>query len=165
MDMELTSEAQNSYVAVRIAAGRRHSWVLLYDRGLLKGASLFQHAEHSTAGQSQSGPASLLWLLWQTPSFPPTPRYSVQNAGLCAAQYAMSVIVGRALPDIRDGLKPVHRRILFAMHDLGLVHSKPHRSEPCFTKCLWRCIMEIYVQRFDMICCDRQFCVLWTIVD
>jgi DNA gyrase subunit A len=33
--------------------------------------------------------------------------------------YAMSVIVGRALPDVRDGLKPVHRRILFAMHELG----------------------------------------------
>jgi len=33
--------------------------------------------------------------------------------------YAMSVIVGRALPDVRDGLKPVHRRVLFAMHELG----------------------------------------------
>jgi len=42
-------------------------------------------------------------------------------------QYAMSVIVGRALPDVRDGLKPVHRRILYAMHDLGLVPSKPFR--------------------------------------
>ena len=42
-------------------------------------------------------------------------------------QYAMSVIVGRALPDVRDGLKPVHRRILFAMHDLGLAHNKPYR--------------------------------------
>jgi DNA gyrase subunit A len=37
--------------------------------------------------------------------------------------YAMSVIVARALPDVRDGLKPVHRRILFAMHQMGLVHS------------------------------------------
>ncbi|MEK6886997.1 MAG: DNA gyrase subunit A, partial [Nanoarchaeota archaeon] len=37
--------------------------------------------------------------------------------------YAMSVIVGRALPDVRDGLKPVHRRILFSMHELGLKHS------------------------------------------
>ncbi|MCM8781500.1 MAG: hypothetical protein NC828_00355, partial [Candidatus Omnitrophica bacterium] len=36
--------------------------------------------------------------------------------------YAMSVIVGRALPDVRDGLKPVHRRILFAMRELGLEH-------------------------------------------
>ena len=42
--------------------------------------------------------------------------------------YAMSVIVGRALPDARDGLKPVHRRILYAMHQLGLSPSKPHRK-------------------------------------
>jgi len=42
--------------------------------------------------------------------------------------YAMSVIVGRALPDVRDGLKPVHRRILYAMRELGLVHSKPYRK-------------------------------------
>lgn len=41
--------------------------------------------------------------------------------------YAMSVIVGRALPDARDGLKPVHRRILYAMHELGLAHNKPFR--------------------------------------
>ena len=42
--------------------------------------------------------------------------------------YAMSVIVGRALPDVRDGLKPVHRRILYAMQDLGLEHSKPYKK-------------------------------------
>jgi len=42
--------------------------------------------------------------------------------------YAMSVIIGRALPDIRDGLKPVHRRILFAMHELGLFWNKPFRK-------------------------------------
>jgi len=42
--------------------------------------------------------------------------------------YAMSVIVGRALPDVRDGLKPVHRRILFAMNDLGLTHSKAYKK-------------------------------------
>jgi len=42
--------------------------------------------------------------------------------------YAMSVIVGRALPDVRDGLKPVHRRILYAMRGLGLEHNKPHRK-------------------------------------
>jgi DNA gyrase subunit A len=39
--------------------------------------------------------------------------------------YAMSVIVGRALPDVRDGLKPVHRRVLFAMHDMGLQPDRP----------------------------------------
>ncbi|MCQ1531697.1 DNA gyrase subunit A [Lutispora saccharofermentans] len=42
--------------------------------------------------------------------------------------YAMSVIVQRALPDVRDGLKPVHRRILYAMHDLGFTPDKPHRK-------------------------------------
>lgn len=43
-------------------------------------------------------------------------------------EYAMSVIVGRALPDARDGLKPVHRRILYAMHELGLTPDKPYRK-------------------------------------
>src|SRR5579871_5250401 len=43
-------------------------------------------------------------------------------------EYAMSVIVGRALPDARDGLKPVHRRILYAMHELGLIHDRPFRK-------------------------------------
>jgi len=42
--------------------------------------------------------------------------------------YAMSVIVGRALPDVRDGLKPVHRRILYAMQELGLEHHKPYKK-------------------------------------
>src|SRR5512141_3229999 len=42
--------------------------------------------------------------------------------------YAMSVIVGRALPDVRDGLKPVHRRVLYAMHDLGLQPTRPYRK-------------------------------------
>ncbi len=42
--------------------------------------------------------------------------------------YAMSVIVGRALPDVRDGLKPVHRRILFSMNELNLTPDKPHRK-------------------------------------
>ncbi len=42
--------------------------------------------------------------------------------------YAMSVIVGRALPDARDGLKPVHRRILFAMKEAGIIHDKPYKK-------------------------------------
>ncbi len=42
--------------------------------------------------------------------------------------YAMSVIIGRALPDARDGLKPVHRRILYAMHDMGLQRNKPFKK-------------------------------------
>jgi DNA gyrase subunit A len=43
-------------------------------------------------------------------------------------EYAMSVIVGRALPDVRDGLKPVQRRILYAMHELGLTPDRPYRK-------------------------------------
>ncbi len=43
-------------------------------------------------------------------------------------EYAMSVIVGRALPDVRDGLKPVHRRILYTMYESGLTHDKKHKK-------------------------------------
>ena len=42
--------------------------------------------------------------------------------------YAMSVIVGSALPDVRDGLKPVHRRILYSMNELNLTPDKPYRK-------------------------------------
>ncbi len=42
--------------------------------------------------------------------------------------YAMSVIIGRALPDVRDGLKPVHRRILFSMYEMGNTYNKPHKK-------------------------------------
>ena len=42
--------------------------------------------------------------------------------------YAMSVIVSRALPDVRDGLKPVHRRILYAMQEMGLKYNKPFKK-------------------------------------
>lgn len=56
----------------------------------------------------------------------PTPLHmEVQRSYL---EYAMSVIVGRALPDVRDGLKPVHRRILYAMHELGLTPDRPYRK-------------------------------------
>jgi DNA gyrase subunit A len=42
--------------------------------------------------------------------------------------YSMSVIVSRALPDVRDGLKPVHRRVLFGMSDLGLASNRPYKK-------------------------------------
>lgn len=57
-----------------------------------------------------------------------TPVFIEQEMKDSYLNYAMSVIVGRALPDVRDGLKPVHRRILFAMNELGLDHSKPYRK-------------------------------------
>jgi len=42
--------------------------------------------------------------------------------------YSMSVIVSRALPDVRDGLKPVHRRVLYGMQDLGVTSTKPYKK-------------------------------------
>ena len=44
--------------------------------------------------------------------------------------YAMSVIVSRAIPDVRDGMKPVHRRILYAMNELGMHSDKPFKNPP-----------------------------------
>ena len=44
--------------------------------------------------------------------------------------YAMSVIIGRALPDVRDGLKPANRRVLFAMRQMGLASGRPYRKCP-----------------------------------
>jgi len=51
-----------------------------------------------------------------------------QEMKKCYIDYAMSVIVGRALPDVRDGLKPVHRRILYSMYELGITPDKGHRK-------------------------------------
>src|SRR3990167_9081005 len=56
------------------------------------------------------------------------PVFIEQEMKTSYLNYAMSVIVGRALPDVRDGLKPVHRRILYAMHDLGMTHDKPYKK-------------------------------------
>jgi DNA gyrase subunit A len=49
--------------------------------------------------------------------------------------YSMSVIVSRALPDVRDGLKPVHRRVLYGMYDLGVFSNKAHKK---IRKNCWR---------------------------
>lgn len=57
-----------------------------------------------------------------------TPQFALCHTRPMLLQYAMSVIVGRALPDVRDGLKPVHRRILYAMRSLGLTHTKPYKK-------------------------------------
>ncbi|MEK6950222.1 MAG: DNA gyrase subunit A, partial [Nanoarchaeota archaeon] len=56
------------------------------------------------------------------------PRVIEQEMKEAYVNYAMSVIVGRALPDARDGLKPVHRRILYAMNELGMQHTKPFKK-------------------------------------
>ncbi|HWX73781.1 MAG TPA: DNA gyrase subunit A, partial [Solirubrobacteraceae bacterium] len=53
------------------------------------------------------------------------PRALEEEMRTAYLDYAMSVIVGRALPDVRDGLKPVHRRVLFAMNELGLGPTRP----------------------------------------
>ncbi|MCP4913768.1 MAG: DNA gyrase subunit A [Oligoflexia bacterium] len=60
----------------------------------------------------------------QTPSNV-APVFIQDEMKSCYLDYAMSVIIGRALPDVRDGLKPVHRRCLYAMHSLGNYHNKP----------------------------------------
>ncbi len=56
------------------------------------------------------------------------PRVIEEEMKEAYVNYAMSVIVGRALPDVRDGLKPVHRRILYAMYDMGMFHNKPFKK-------------------------------------
>ena len=56
------------------------------------------------------------------------PVFIEQEMKTSYLNYSMSVIVGRALPDVRDGLKPVHRRILYAMKELGLDHTKSYRK-------------------------------------
>src|SRR5439155_6934269 len=56
------------------------------------------------------------------------PRYLEEEMRSSYLDYAMSVIVGRALPDVRDGLKPVHRRVLFAMNESGLMPNRPYRK-------------------------------------
>ncbi|MBM1218899.1 DNA gyrase subunit A [Ponticoccus sp. SC2-23] len=67
-------------------------------------------------------------------SAPPPPRPEgpsisiVEEMKTSYLDYAMSVIVSRAIPDLRDGLKPVHRRILYAMHEVGNTHDKPYRK-------------------------------------
>ena len=64
-----------------------------------------------------------------TDETPRGPHISItQEMKASYLDYAMSVIVSRAIPDLRDGLKPVHRRILYAMHEAGNTHDKPYRK-------------------------------------
>jgi DNA gyrase subunit A len=63
------------------------------------------------------------------PDTPKSEIMSIEEEMRCSyLEYSMSVIVGRALPDARDGLKPVHRRVLYAMRDLGNTHSKAYKK-------------------------------------
>jgi DNA gyrase subunit A len=62
--------------------------------------------------------------------------------------YSMSVIVGRALPDVRDGLKPVHRRILFAMNELGMgPHKALLKNQPVCREMYWVNITPMVIPR------------------
>src|SRR5947199_6721043 len=69
-----------------------------------------------------------------TPPPPPRPPVNLVPVNIedemkrSYIDYAMSVIIGRALPDVRDGLKPVHRRILYGMNEMGLAPNKPYRK-------------------------------------
>ena len=59
--------------------------------------------------------------------------------------YAMSVIHGRALPDVRDGLKPVHRRILYAMHDLKNNYNKPYKKSARISSEIFCILTSVYL--------------------
>jgi len=56
------------------------------------------------------------------------PRLITEEMKQSYLDYSMSVIIGRALPDVRDGLKPVHRRVLYTMYTAGLLHNKPFKK-------------------------------------
>jgi DNA gyrase subunit A len=68
----------------------------------------------------------------QQPLFPPAADLSVvsleEEMKRSYLDYAMSVIIGRAIPDIKDGLKPVHRRVLYALYETGTTHNKPYKK-------------------------------------
>lgn len=65
------------------------------------------------------------------------PVYVEDEMQKCYIDYAMSVIVQRALPDVRDGLKPVHRRILYAMNEAGMLPNKAYKKAPVSWAMFW----------------------------
>ncbi|KAF5733666.1 DNA gyrase subunit A chloroplastic/mitochondrial [Tripterygium wilfordii] len=81
-----------------------------------------------TDGEEQGGNGSLLVKESDGRDGRVVPTELHKEATEAYMSYAMSVLLGRALPDVRDGLKPVHRRILFAMHELGLASRKPFKK-------------------------------------
>lgn len=65
--------------------------------------------------------------------------------------YSMSVIVSRALPDVRDGLKPVHRRVLYGMSDLGLAYGRAHKNLQELLEKFWESIIHTVIHLFMML--------------
>ena len=63
--------------------------------------------------------------------------------------YSMSVIVGRALPDVRDGFKPVHRKILYAMHDMGMHYNRSYTNPRKWSEKYWLSITLTAILRYD----------------
>ena len=68
-------------------------------------------------------------------------------------EYAMSVIVGRALPDVRDGLKPVHRRVLFSMSEQGMITTSLTENRQMLLVMLWANTIRTEMQRFTTQWC------------
>ena len=66
-------------------------------------------------------------------------------------EYAMSVIVGRALPDVRDGLKPVHRRILYSMYELVIHHQSLIKNVHVLLGMYWGVIIHMVIRRYMII--------------
>lgn len=80
---------------------------------------------HDESGSINDGEANGMPISYSLETLPVTLETEMKQAYL---DYAMSVIVGRALPDVRDGFKPVHRRVLYAMHQLNNTFNNPTKS-------------------------------------
>jgi len=85
-------------------------------------------AENETPEENQDGEGNSLVLDTSVKYDGDSARSISEEMESCYMEYAMSVIVSRALPDVRDGFKPVHRRILYSMHEQGLRPSAKYRK-------------------------------------
>ena len=79
--------------------------------------------------------------------------------------YSMSVIVARALPDVRDGFKPVHRRVLFGMDKLGNTSDKPYKKSARIVEMCWVNITRMAIRRYILHWCVWRnpglYVILW----